>query len=183
MRRTVVRHRGYRVPRSTHTVLALIIGAAVVTACSAGPVQASADQVAQQPSTVEASADGCPAITPEEPDATMTVHVDYVDFVVFGRTTYLAGLQPVPPVTETELDEIVMTSRCSYRELNDRTRRGTPKPGDGDTAFLPPGIPVYSIRGWSPSCRLAAAHNGELHVYLAQQDGGTHARPTACAVG
>lgn len=183
MRRAVVRHRGYCVPHSTYAVLGLIIGAAVVTACATGPVQASPDQVAQQPSTVEAPADGCPAITPNEPDATTVVAVDYVDFVVFGRTTYLAGLQPVPAVTETELDEIVMTSRCSYRELNDRTRRETPKPSNGDTAYLPPGTPVYAIRGWSPSCRLAAAHNGELHVYLAQQDGGTHARPAACAVG
>jgi hypothetical protein len=89
----------------------------------------------------------------------------------------------VPPVKETELDEIVMTSQCSYWELSDRTGRATPTPGNGDTAFLPPGAPVYAIRGWSPSCRLAAGHNGELHVYLAQQDGVTHARPAACAVG
>lgn len=179
MRRTVVRHRGYRVPPSTHAVLVLIVGV-VVTACSAGSVQASADQVAQQPATVEAPADGCPAITPNEPDATTAVAVDYVDFVTLGRTMYIAGLQPV---TETELDEIVMTSQCSYRELNDRIRRHTPTPGNGDTAFLPPGTPVYALRGWSPSCWLAAAHDGELHVYLAQQDGGTHAPPTACAVG
>lgn len=53
MRCTVVRHRGDHVPPSTHAVLTLIVGV-VVTACSTGPVQASADQVAQQPSTVEA---------------------------------------------------------------------------------------------------------------------------------
>lgn len=181
MSRTVVRNRGFEIPRYTHIVLSLII-VVVVTACSAGPIKTNPDPPLPQPSTVAVPVDGCPAIAANEPGAPASVMVDYVDFVVVGRTTYLAGPGPVPRVDKTQLDKIVMASRCSFSELNNRTGEMTPMPGDGDTGFLPPGTPVYTMRGWSPACRLVAEHDGALHVYLAQQDGGTEARPIACAV-
>lgn len=182
MRRTAVRNHGCEIGRHTHVVLVLIIGV-FVTACSTGSVHTNPDRVPPQLSTVRPPVDGCPTIAAKAPGAPGSAMVDYVDFVVVGRMTYLAGPEPVPRVERTELGEIVMTSRCSFRELNDRTGQMTPMPGDGDTGYLPPGTPVYAIRGWSPACRLAAEHDGDLRVYFAQQDGGTVARPAPCAVG
>lgn len=178
VRRAVVRHRGLDASRRTHAALVLIIGVAV-TACSSVPMQATTGRVPAQPTSIQTPVDGCPAIAVNESGGAV---LDYVDFLVFGRTTYLAGLQPVPEIAKTDLDEIIMTSRCSFRELNDRTRQKTPKPEDGHTAYLPPGTPVYAIRGWSPTCRLAAEHNGDLHVYVALEEGAPVARPAPCAL-
>ena len=74
----------------------------------------------------------------------------------------------MPRVAKTDLDKIVMRSRCSFREFNDRTGQMTPMPADGDTGYLWAGTPVYAIRGWSPACRFAAQHDGEFRVYLAR---------------
>lgn len=178
MRRTIVRHRGSEIPRHAHAVLVFIVGVVV----AAGPTQISPDRHAPRQSRLQSPVDGCPAMAAKASGAPMAVVVDYVDFVVVGRTTYIAGLEQLPRVDKTELDKVVMTSRCSFSELNHRTGQMTPTPGNGHTAYLPPGTPVYAIRGWSPACRLAAEHDGELHVYLAQQDGATESRPATCAV-
>jgi hypothetical protein len=124
--------------------------------------------------------DGCPPIATEGPGNPGTVSLDYVDFIVIGATTYLANREVVG---HSDLGEVVMRSRCSFRELNDRTNRMTPPAQHGDTGFLPPGTPVYAVRGWSTACRVAAESDGRLQFYLAQQSGGTRSRPANCAVG
>ena len=121
--------------------------------------------------------DGCPAVPTT--GAGMTL-VDYVDFIVIGTTTYLSSGEVV---ARSDLGEVVMRSRCSFRELNDRTGRMTPPAQHGDTGFLPPGTPVYAVRGWPIACRVAAEHDGRLQFYLAQRSGGDRARPVDCAVG
>jgi hypothetical protein len=123
------------------------------------------------------AADGCPAVPTTGPGKAL---VDYVDFIVIGTTTYLTNRDVVE---RSDLGEVVMRSRCSFRELNDRTGRITPPAQDGDTGFLPPGTPVYAVRGWPTACRVAAEHDGRLQFYLAQQSGGDRARPVDCAVG
>ncbi|GAA3040838.1 hypothetical protein GCM10010464_00530 [Pseudonocardia yunnanensis] len=121
--------------------------------------------------------DGCPAVPTTGTDMAM---VDYVDFIVIGTTTYLSSRDVVE---RSDLGEVVMRSRCSFRELNDRTGRMTPPAQNGDTGFLPPGTPVYAVRGWPIACRVAAENDGRLQFYLAQQSGGDRSRPVDCAVG
>lgn len=119
--------------------------------------------------------DGCPTVPTAGPGMAM---VDYADFIVIGTTTYLTSRDVVE---RSDLGEVVMRSRCSFRELNDRTRRMTPPAQHGDTGFLPPGTPVYAVRGRPIACRVAAEHDGRLQVYLAQQSSSDRARPLHCA--
>jgi hypothetical protein len=108
--------------------------------------------------------------------------VDYVDFVQANGHNYIAGLHPVAPIRASDLGSRVLTVRCSFSQLNDRTKRMTPKPRDGDAAFLTPGTPVYSVNGWPATCRLAAREGGQLRVFLAYRSGGTVATPEDCAL-
>ncbi len=43
------------------------------------------------------------------------------------------------------------------------------RPEHGDAAFLAPGSPVYRVKGYRPSFRLAARHRGRLWLYEAQE--------------
>ena len=38
---------------------------------------------------------------------------------------------------------------------------------DGDAAFVPAGSPVFTVKGYRPSFRLAASHQGRLRLYEA----------------
>ncbi|MEY2431804.1 MAG: hypothetical protein QOC92_1529 [Acidimicrobiaceae bacterium] len=131
-------------------------------------------------SSVSAPAAGCPPVI--TPKGGGFASVDYVDFVQSYGRNYITGLIRVPPIANSDLGPRVLTVRCSFSELNSRTGHMTPPPRDGDAAFLPAGTPVYSIRGWSPSCRLAGREHGELHVFLAYRQGGTVATPESCAL-
>jgi hypothetical protein len=108
--------------------------------------------------------------------------IDYVDFVQANGRNYIADLHPVPAITRADLGPRVLTVRCSFSQLNERTGMMTPQPRDGDAAFLTPGTQVYAIRGWSPKCRLAASHDSQLHVYLAYRPGSRVAAPEACGL-
>ncbi len=87
--------------------------------------------------------------------------IDYVDFVRWqGREFTNAGVYAawgLPTVTATDLGPVAFTVRCAFSTLNELTQRQpTEAPGDRDAAFLAPGTPVYAVRGWPTSCRLAA---------------------------
>jgi hypothetical protein len=110
--------------------------------------------------------------------------IDYVDFIhAFDRQYLVQYSRHSALVHRSDLDRIVLRSRCSYSALNDRTHR-TPQepPRNGDTAFLPPGTPIHAVNGWPARCRLAARSGGELRVYFAQQRGTKRAEPRACAL-
>ena len=110
--------------------------------------------------------------------------VDYVDFLRFHRRDYITGLDPKSrqPISASQLGPVVLHVRCSLSDLNDRTGKMAAQQRDGDAAFLHPGTPVYVVRGWSRGCRLAAPHDGQLHLYLAYRNGGEHAAPLRCAL-
>jgi hypothetical protein len=111
------------------------------------------------------------------------VAVDYVDFIQVDGRTYIANLsRQAGSVSRADLGRTVLVSRCAFSRLNDRTGQAPAETRDGDTGFLLPGTPVQKIRGWSVSCRLAAAHDGRLNVYLAYRDGDDVARPRPCAL-
>ncbi|WP_433558494.1 hypothetical protein ACQPWY_08115 [Pseudonocardia xinjiangensis] len=106
-----------------------------------------------------------------------------MDFIRLDGREYLAGFTPTPPVSRADLGEVVAESRCSLSAFNERTRTDPGPSRDGDTGFLPPGTDIHAVRGWDPTCRIAAERDGRLYVYLAQEKGADHARPAACAVG
>ncbi len=157
-----------------------VAGCGLVTACTAGSTP-----VAEPPGTTPPAqrtsepAAGCPEAKGSGSGMAM---IDYVDFVqAFGRQ-YVAGLvRHPPPISRSDLGEVVLHSRCSFSAFNDRTHRSPGEPRDGDTAFLPAGTPIYAVHGWSTDCRLAAESDGRLRVYLAYREGGRVARPAPCA--
>jgi hypothetical protein len=107
--------------------------------------------------------------------------VDFVDFIRWNGHEYLSGSSDTG-ITEDDLGPVVGTSRCSFSEWNSRTGQMPPAATDGDTGFLPAGTPFHAVAGWRPECRLAAAHSGRLHVYLAQEPNAQYATPSTCAL-
>ena len=170
------------------TGAALLAAVAGCTGSSGGPAGASPSAPG---SPIARGAPGpfahCPIV--DSVDGTYAA-VDYVDFVqAFGRQ-YLDSRVPTdisgslrPGATRADLGRVVLRSRCSFSEFNDRTHKNPGEPHDGDTGFLPAGTPIYTVHGWSKHCRLAAEHDGRLHVYLALRAGTDHARPRYCALG
>src|SRR3954447_26392262 len=170
--------------RSAATALITTAALAFATGCATdGPStvapQAKVATSPPAPSTSPTTADCPPTVTPK---GGAYATVDYVDFVQANGRNYIAGLTRVPPLGSTDLGARVLTVRCSFSDLNDRTGKMAPSPRDGDAAFLTPGTPVYAIRGWPPNCRLAAREHGQLRVFLAYRPGGKVATPESCAL-
>jgi hypothetical protein len=160
---------------------------AVLLAAAVGCGGSGTDGGARVDPTPAASPESCPDVTGA--DGSFAA-IDFVDFVqAFGRH-YVAGLYASrdtgrvrATATRADLDRVVLRSKCSFSALNDRTHKSPGEPQDGDTGFLPPGTPIYSLHGWSTDCRLAAEHDGRLNVYLAYRTGTEQATPRACALG
>jgi hypothetical protein len=166
--------------RRVAVIAAAIAGLAI--GCSTPP-QLGAEQVKPSQAPTTAPADGCAVLPTLALGQPMSVIIDYVDFIRFEGREYLAGFTPTPPIGRDDLGQVVTESRCSLSQLNARTGMQPPGPTDGDTGFLTAGTEIHAVRGWSPACRLAAEHDGRLHVYLAQEDGGDRTRPADCALG
>ncbi len=128
------------------------------------------------------SSNGCPSVSVTPGHG---VAVDYVDFVEANGMQYVVpenlGVAPVP-VRAADIGAVQFVVRCALSELNRRTSQMPPPARDGDAAFLPAGTPVHAVNGWSPSCRLAAQHDGAWHVYLAMDMHSSRGRPQPCAV-
>lgn len=90
---------------------------------------------------------------------------DYVDFVQVGGITYQSGIRPAAGrgLRSEDLAAQVAVVRC---RLDGYLPEG---PGhlDGDAAYLDPGTPLFAVRGYRPSFRLAARRDGELVLYEA----------------
>jgi hypothetical protein len=95
---------------------------------------------------------------------------DYVNFVKLNGITYTAD-RPVVGRTlrEGDLGPVHARVRCSLRDKLDPTRRG---PQDGDAAYLEAGSPLYQVRGYRPTFRLAARQDGRLVVFEADTNPG-----------
>lgn len=94
--------------------------------------------------------------------------IDYVDFVQFGGIQYVAPRGELGrPLTEADLGP----ERFRVRQTLSRGGSGAGyRPGDGDAAFVATGDPVYTVRGYAPSFRLAARHDGRLVLYEADSN-------------
>jgi hypothetical protein len=90
---------------------------------------------------------------------------DYIDFVQVGGITYHAGIRPAAGrgLRERDLGAQVAAVRCRL----DGHLPGEPGQLDGDAAYLDKGIPLFAVRGYRPSFRLAARRDGRLVLYEA----------------
>jgi len=103
---------------------------------------------------------------------------DYVDFLQLGRTFYLASPEPIKA---SQLGLVIAHVRCSLAAEEDPRRYGPPIIS-GTASFVAAGSAVYQVRGYLPSCRLAAYMDGKLQVYLAQTTVHHHGAPMPCAL-
>jgi hypothetical protein len=104
---------------------------------------------------------GCGALWPRAG----STHVDYVDFVKFCGITYHAADHRVGrPARRSDLGPVFAQVR---RQLPGDKANAQIK--DGDAPFLPPGTPVYTVKGYRATFRLAASHDGRLWLYEAHE--------------
>jgi hypothetical protein len=94
--------------------------------------------------------------------------IDYIDFVRAGGVTYVASYT----TGGRELgDGDLGTERLRVKQTLARGGFGPDyHPVDGDAAFISVGEPVYTVRGYTPSFRLAARHDGMLLLYEADSN-------------
>jgi hypothetical protein len=90
---------------------------------------------------------------------------DYRNFVKLNGITYTAD-RPVVGRTldDGDLGPVHTRVRCSLREKMDPTRGELQ---DGDAAYLEAGSPLYRVRGYRPTFRLAAHQDGRLAIFEA----------------
>ena len=95
---------------------------------------------------------------------------DYRNFVKLNGITYTAD-RPVVGRTldDGDLGPVHARVRCSLREKMDPTRG---EPQDGDAAYLEAGSPLYQVRGYRPTFRLAARQDGRLVIFEADTNPG-----------
>jgi hypothetical protein len=90
---------------------------------------------------------------------------DYANFVKLNGITYTAD-RPVVGRTpgDGDLGPVQARVRCSLRDKMDPLRG---EPQDGDAAYLEAGSPLYQMRGYRPTFRLAARQDGRLVIFEA----------------
>ncbi|HEV2011013.1 MAG TPA: hypothetical protein VGS17_08320 [Candidatus Limnocylindria bacterium] len=91
------------------------------------------------------------------------VSVDYVDFVKWNGIDYLGSFTTVGrAIADGDLGpeyfRVKQTLVTAHRGIDYQIQ-------DGDAAFVPTGEPVYTLRGYAPTFRLAARHDGRLVLY------------------
>jgi hypothetical protein len=104
--------------------------------------------------------------------------IDWVNFVRFGGITYVENFDnSARPLTESDLGPQYGTVQFKYvdnvHEPDYMSKHGK----DGDAAFLEPGTPVYMVKGYQPTFRLAARMDDRIALYEA--DTNPHAQKGA----
>lgn len=90
---------------------------------------------------------------------------DYRDFLRFGGVTYYVADHGVGrPLERGDLGPRFAVVRANAPESDPAH---TYRMRDGDAAFVPAGSPVFTVKGYRPSFRLAASHRGHLRLYEA----------------
>jgi len=151
----------------------LLVSAVLVLPISCGSSEKiRGGPVAAPPATLPAD---CPHIGSSAPKAA----VDYTDAVEANGIQYIA--QPSVTIARADVGDVQFRVRCSFAQLNLVTGRQTPNLRNGDSTLLLPDTPVYSIRGWSPPCRLAAPNGAVWKVYFALVSTAPIATVSPCA--
>jgi len=94
--------------------------------------------------------------------------VDYIDFVKANGITYVAGY-----TTDDRLGRVLTDADLGPEQF--RVKQSVASAGkgpgyqlsDGDAAFVGVGEPVYAVKGYVPTFRLAARRDGRLVLYEA----------------
>lgn len=109
-----------------------------------------------------------------------TIMVDWVDMVQLHGVQYISDLDgTLSAVAPAQLGPVVGRVQCQLNVLKFQTEPGPPV--DGDAPFLPIGTEVHAIRGYQPTCRVAAQVGGVNRVYLAHTDVAGVSKPLPCA--
>lgn len=95
--------------------------------------------------------------------------VDWVDLVQLHGVQYISGLDgTISAVASNQLGPVVGRVQCQLSVLKFQAEPG--QAVNGDAAFIEIGAEVHAIRGYEPSCRVAASVEGVNRVYLAHAD-------------
>src|SRR5579872_4495796 len=91
--------------------------------------------------------------------------IDWVNFVRFGGITYVAvDTRPGRPLAKSDLGPVFATVKF---KLDGNVHDPGYQTKDGDAAFLDAGSKVYTVKGYSPTFRLAAQQDNGLTLYEA----------------
>jgi hypothetical protein len=91
--------------------------------------------------------------------------IDWVNFIKFNGTTYLAAQNDAGRVLE-QADLGPELAQVQFKVADNVTDPGY-KTKDGDAAFLEHGTRIYTVKGYAPQMRLAAQHDGQITLYEA----------------
>ncbi|HEY8823570.1 MAG TPA: hypothetical protein VIP07_01670 [Candidatus Limnocylindria bacterium] len=98
---------------------------------------------------------------------------DYIDFVQANGINYVGvnyfsgGTSVGRALVEADLGP----EHFRVKQMLSGESKGIDyRTADGDSAFVPAGEPVYSVKGYATTFRLAARHNGELVLYEADSN-------------
>jgi hypothetical protein len=101
-----------------------------------------------------------PILFPARPEC----HADWVDLVRFGRITFVSSPtyppdRPDPAILGAEFADVAFRapSECDYKFK------------DGDAAYLQPGTPVYTVKGYRTDFLLATFQDGAVKLYEADR--------------
>lgn len=99
-------------------------------------------------------------------------HADYVDFIKANGVTYIAGDYAGDERLGRSLTDADLGAE-QFRVKQRLTEAGRPVgylPVDGDAAFVAAGEPVYAVKGYATTFRLAARRDGRIATYEADSN-------------
>lgn len=92
-------------------------------------------------------------------------HSDYLDFVRHGGISFMAEPPYAGrPLTDADLGPELFRVQ---QKIEGSGKGSTYTPVEGDAAFIPAGEPIYAVKGYVPTFRLAGHHDGRLWLYEA----------------
>jgi hypothetical protein len=104
--------------------------------------------------------------------------IDWVNFIRFGGITYVENFDnSTRPLTESDLGPPYSTVQFKYVDNVHDPAYSSKYGKDGDAAFLDPGTPVYTVKGYDPTFRLATRMDDRIALYEA--DTNPHAQTGA----
>ena len=102
-----------------------------------------------------------------------TTHVDYIDFVKANGITYIGVnyFNEGAGIGRTLVDADLGPEQFRVKQMLSSGSRGPDyRPDDGDSAFVPAGEPVYAVKGYATTFRLAARRDGKVALYEADSN-------------
>ena len=100
---------------------------------------------------------------------------DYIDFVKVNGISYVGADYFGRGLGRTLVEADLGPEQFRVRQMLSSASKGPDyRTADGDSAYVPAGDPVYSVKGYATAFRLAARHDGRLVLYEA--DGNPAAR-------